>query len=175
MAVPTPTRGPRRGTQGQGAVGPSPQWRQFPDWPATRARLRSWRRRNPLTEPMLMLVGPSQEGGGLCRPVNAPAQVSQQGRGVSDPAAASQMRPRRCPAGSLTPVCQCRICWGARLVRAGMLFENPHGRERQFSFRKEQPELLRFCAGSRKCCAQLSRSDRLLVCSRSGSRLSGSA
>ena len=41
-----------------------------------------------------MLVGPSQEGGGLCRPVSAPAQVSQQGRGVSDPARVSQRPPQ---------------------------------------------------------------------------------
>lgn len=49
--------------------------------PATPVRLRSWRRRNPLTEPMLTLVGPSQGGGGVCRPVSAPARVSQARKG----------------------------------------------------------------------------------------------
>ena len=77
-----------------------------------------------------MLVGQSPEGGGLCRPVSAPAQVSQQGRGVSDPAGALCTRPQSRPAGSLTSPCQGRMCWGARVVRAGMLSENPHGRER---------------------------------------------
>jgi hypothetical protein len=111
-------RGPRRETQGQGVVGPPPPWRRFPDWFATPARRRSWRRRNPLRVPMLMLVGPSQEGGGLCHPVNAPAQVSQQGRGVSDPASASQSPPRGHSAESLTPhVSASGMCWGARVVR----------------------------------------------------------
>lgn len=51
----------------------------------------------------LHVDGTQNEGGDLCRPLSARTQVSQQGRGVSDPAFASQTRPRCRPTGSLTP------------------------------------------------------------------------
>lgn len=76
-------RGGRR--KAKARLAPSAVTAILPDWPATPARLRSWRRRNPLTEPMLTLVGPSQEGGGLCRPVGAPARVSQARKGRERP------------------------------------------------------------------------------------------
>ena len=103
MAVRAPTRGPRRETQGQGAVGPPPAVAAISRLACTPARQRSPRRRNPLKEPMLTRPGRARTGGGLCRPVSAPAQVSQQGRGVSDPARALCTRPQSRPAGSLTP------------------------------------------------------------------------
>jgi hypothetical protein len=153
MAVPTPTRGPRKETQGQGAVGPPLPWRRFPDWPATPARLRSWRRRNPLTEPMLMLVGPSQEGGGLCRPVNAPALESQQERGVV------QERPRLRIAvvapGSFSGVAP-RVSVGDALGRAcrpqRMLSANAHEPDLELNPR-EISNLPRFSGGSRHSAA----------------------
>lgn len=56
-------------------------------------------------------------GGGLCRPRGAPAPVSQQRWGVSDPASASHLRPRARPAGSLTPhTSVSMMCRGARLM-----------------------------------------------------------
>lgn len=69
--------GPRRGTQGQGAVGPLRAKALVPGSPPTPAGLRSPSRRNPLNETML-LADSAATGGGLCRPLSAPADVSQQ-------------------------------------------------------------------------------------------------
>jgi hypothetical protein len=64
-----------------------------------------------------MLVGPSQEGGGLCRPVSAPAQQSEQKWGYrSDPASASQSSPQGHLAGS-PHVSASGMRWGARVGR----------------------------------------------------------
>ena len=52
------------------------------DSPASRRAATPW------TGPMLPPSAVERTGGGLCRPVSAPAQVSQQGWGVSDPACA---------------------------------------------------------------------------------------
>ena len=41
--------------------------------------------------------------------------------------------PQAATAGSLTPQCLCRICWGARVVRAGMLSENRTDENAKFS------------------------------------------
>jgi hypothetical protein len=118
MAVATPTRGaeegdarPRRGWPPSAVAAIS---RLARDSSATAVM----EARNPLTEPMLMLVGPSQEGGGLCRPVNAPALESQQERGVvqSDPASASQSSPQGHLAGS-PHVSASGMRWGARVGR----------------------------------------------------------
>ena len=118
MAVRTPTRGPRRETQGQGAVGPLPPWRRFPDWPATPARLRSSRRRNPLKEPMLTLVGPSQDGRRFVPPGKRPST------GVAARKGRERPRPRAVhaapePTGGVAHApCQCRRCAGARVLCA---------------------------------------------------------
>ena len=132
-------RGPRRETQGQGAVGPPPPWRRFPDWPATPARLRSSRRRNPLTEPMLTPVGPSQDGRRFVPPGKRPST------GVAARKGRERPRPRAVhaapePTGGVAhaPMSVSEMCWGARVVRVGMLSENPHEPERQISSRKEQ-------------------------------------
>ncbi len=62
-------------------------------------------------------AGSSLSGGALCRPSSAPAQESEQRWGVSDPAVAPHPRPRRQPAGSLTPHTSVSVmCWGARLM-----------------------------------------------------------
>ena len=69
----------------------------------------------------LILAAPrsSMSGGVLCRPLSAPAQESEQRWGVSDPAVAPYPRPRRRPAGSLTPHVPVSVtCWGARLMVA---------------------------------------------------------
>jgi hypothetical protein len=58
-------------------------------------------------------------GGGLCRPLSAPAQKWEQRWGVSDPARALQPRPRGRSAGSLTPLMSVSVmCWGACLMVA---------------------------------------------------------
>jgi hypothetical protein len=54
-------------------------------------------------------------------------------------------------------------------VRVGMMLENPHEPERQFP----QEGTARTASLLGGGCAQLSRSDRVLVCGRSGARLSG--
>jgi hypothetical protein len=60
----------------------------------------------------------SDTGGALCRPLSAPAQMSQHRWGVSDPASASHSRPRVRLAGSLTPHrLVSEMCWGARVWR----------------------------------------------------------
>jgi hypothetical protein len=82
---------------------PPPPWRRFPDWPVTPARLRSWRRRNPLTEPMLTPAGRSQDGRRFAPPAKRPSTGIAARRGVSDPAGALCTRPQSRPAGSLTP------------------------------------------------------------------------
>jgi hypothetical protein len=153
MAVPTPTRGaeegdarPRRGWPPSAVAAISRLARDS-------ARLRSWRRRNPLTEPMLMLVGPSQEGGGLCRPVNAPALESQQERGVV------QERPRLRIAvvapGSFSGVAP-RVSVGDALGRAcrpqRMLSANAHEPDLELNPR-EISNLPRFSGGSRHSAA----------------------
>ena len=70
---------------------------------------------------MLLSDIAARTGGAFCRPVSAPAQVSEQRWGVSDPASASHMRPRARPAGSLTPHTPVSVmCWGARWMVAEM-------------------------------------------------------
>ena len=61
-------------------------------------------------------AGQSQDGRRFVPPGKRPSTVSQQGRGVSDPAARSAPRPRGRPAGSLAPQTSVSGCAGRALV-----------------------------------------------------------
>ena len=80
------TRGRGGGRKAKARLAPSAQGRLFQARLRRLAGLRSPSRRNPLNETMLLSDSAARTGGALCRPVSAPAQVSQQGWGVSDPA-----------------------------------------------------------------------------------------
>ena len=66
-------RGPRRETQGKGAVGPHPAVAAISRLVCTPAELRSPRRRNPLKEPMLTPAGQSQDGRRFVPPGKRPS------------------------------------------------------------------------------------------------------
>ena len=80
----------------------------------------------------------------MCRPVSAPAQVSQQVRGVSDPARVLQTRPQGRPAGSLTPRCQCQSVLGRACVLPWECCARIRGNVSPNSFDERTAELLRF-------------------------------
>ncbi len=98
----------------QGAVGPSQA-----SAPQRRSDLRTHEpppcaRCNRLDDATLASSPWLLSGGVLCRPLSARLQVSQQRRGVSDPASGWPPRPRGRQAGSLTPhVSASEMCWGA--------------------------------------------------------------
>jgi hypothetical protein len=95
--------GPRRGTQGQGAVGPSARACSDLASPQPVRRRGPRGARNCLAGPALASDIGVKAGGALCRTMSAPARVSQHRWGVSDPACVPNTRPQGRPAGSLTP------------------------------------------------------------------------
>jgi hypothetical protein len=104
---------PRR-EQGQGAVAPLARCGGISRLTCDASATAVAGTRNPLTGPMLTSAGRTQDGRRFVPPAKRPAQVSQQGRGVSDPASASQTSPRNRPAGSLTPhMSVSTTYWGA--------------------------------------------------------------
>jgi hypothetical protein len=95
-------------------------------------------------------------GGGLCRPLSAPAQVSQQRWGVSDPACASQRQPRGRQRGRSRPCVSVEDVLGRVCRPCVFLSENPHELRRNFAPRMNSnvPSLLRQCSCT--CCTGFS-------------------
>ena len=118
MAVPTPTGGPRRGTQGQGAVGPPPVVaaisRLARDSSATAVM-----EAPQSTDGADVVAGWAESGGRrFVPPVERPSAGVAAKKGVSDPACGARMRPRAVH-GSLTPLVSVSIMvTGAGLVQA---------------------------------------------------------